>query len=272
MRVQKNDGFSKVMNTLKIELYETGFADLDSEWRQQDVCSPFSRLYYVISGKGYLRIHGGEGGEELHELIPGYLYLIPNGFSYDYFCEDRLEKVYIHINVLLQNGLELFNGCKSYYALPVDEVYLNQMKQWMMGRSPEDFFHLQGEVYRAVAAFIKEAGVAEKVDRQYSDMVTKLFAILPGMKISVSVQEIAKMMSASESTLAKHFKKETGMSIGRYRERLIMDRARQLLAMGKLSLGEIAEELGFCDQFYFCKYFKHRQGMTPSAYRVYYRK
>ena len=34
MRVQKNDGFSKVMNTLKIELYETGFADLDSEWRQ----------------------------------------------------------------------------------------------------------------------------------------------------------------------------------------------------------------------------------------------
>ena len=61
MRVQKNDGFSKVMNTLKIELYETGFADLDSEWRQQDVCSPFSRLYYVISGKGYLRIHGGDG-------------------------------------------------------------------------------------------------------------------------------------------------------------------------------------------------------------------
>ena len=84
-------------------------------------------------------------------------------------------------------------------------------------------------------------------------------------------QEIAKMMSASESTLAKHFKKETGMSIGRYRERLIMDRARQLLAVGRLSVGQIAEELGFGDQFYFCKYFKQRQGMTPSAYRVNYK-
>ena len=30
---------------------------------------------------------------------------------------------------------------------------------------------------------------------------------------------------------------------------------------------EIAEELGYCDQFYFCRYFKERQGMTPSAYR-----
>ena len=50
-----------------------------------------------------------------------------------------------------------------------------------------------------------------------------------------------------------------------------MDRARQLLAMGVLSVGEIAEQLGFGDQFYFCKYFKQRQGMTPSAYKVNYK-
>ena len=236
------------------------------------MCSPFSRLYYVISGKGYLRIHGGrEEQEELHELVPGHVYLIPNGCSYDYFCDDRLEKVYIHINVLLQNGLELFSGCKKYYELPVEEAHLKKMKQWMMGRNPEDFFRLQGEVYHAVAAFINEAGVAEKVNRQYSEMVTRLFAILPGMKISVSIQEIAAMLNASESTLAKHFKRETGMSIGRYREQLIMNRARQLLAMGELSVGEISEELGFGDQFYFCKYFKQRQGMTPSAYKVNYK-
>ena len=122
-----------------------------------------------------------------------------------------------------------------------------------------------------MAAFIKEAGVAEKVNRQYSDMVTKLFAILPGMKISVSIREIAALLNSSESTLSKHFKKETGMSIGRYREQLVMDRARQLLAMGGLSVGEIAEQLGFGDQFYFCKYFKQRQGMTPSAYKVNYK-
>lgn len=272
MNVQHNEDFSRVANSVKIEVYETGFADLDSEWRQKDVCSPFSRLYYVISGKGYLRIHSGnDDQEEIQELIPGHVYLIPNGYSYDYFCDDRLEKVYIHINVLLQNGLELFSGCKQYYELPVEEAYLKKMKQWMMGRSPEDFFRMQGEVYHAVAAFINEADVAEKVNRQYSEMVTRLFAILPGMKLSVSIQEIARMLNASESTLAKHFKKETGMSIGRYRELLIMDRARQLLAIGGLTIGDISEELGFADQFYFCKYFKQRQGMTPSQYRVNYK-
>lgn len=272
MKVERNDPFSRVANSVKIEVYETGFADLDSEWRQQDVCSPFSRLYYVISGKGYLRIHSGEDLQvQLHELVPGHVYLIPNGCSYDYFCDDRLEKVYIHINVLLQNRLELFSGCKTYYELPIEEEHLKKMKQWMMGRSPEDFFRLQGEVYHTVAAFINEACVADKMNRQYSDMVKKLFAMLPGMKISVSIQEIAEMLNASESTLAKHFKKETGMSIGRYREQLVMDRARQFLAMGELTVGEISEELGFGDQFYFCKYFKQRQGMTPSEYKMHYK-
>ena len=145
MIVQHNEDLSRVMNNIRIELYETGFADLDSEWRQQDVCSPFSRLYYVISGKGFLRIHSEkEAVEELHELKPGYVYLIPNGCSYDYFCDDKLEKVYMHINVLLQNRLELFSGCKTYYKLPIEAEHLKKLKQWMQGRSPEDFFSTAG--------------------------------------------------------------------------------------------------------------------------------
>lgn len=273
MKIQKNTGFSKAMNTIKIELYETGFADLDSEWRQQDVCSPYSRLYYVFSGIGYLRIHDrAHERETIHELRPGYLYLIPNGFAYDYFCEDRLEKAYIHFNVLLENGLELFSGCRSFYELPMDQENLEQVKQWMLGKEPGDFFCLQGEVYRAVASFICMAGVDQKLNRQYSGLVSKVFVLLPGLKQSVTVHEIARLLNASESTLSKYFKKETGMSIGRYKEQLVMNRARQLLAEGKLSVGEIAEDLGFADQFYFCKYFKQHQGLTPSNYRQYYKR
>lgn len=272
MRVQRNIGFSKAMNTIKISLYETGFADLDSEWKQQDVCSPYSRLYYVFSGKGYLRIHDmKQGKERIHELSPGNVYLIPNGFAYDYFCQDRLEKAYIHFNVLMENGLDLFSGCQEYYEMPMKQEDLDQVKQWMLGNEPKDFFSLQGEVYRAVASFINKAGLEPKLNRQYSYLVSKVFAVAPGLKQSVSVHEIAKMLNVSESTLTKHFKRETGMSIGDYREHLIMNKARQLLADGKLSIREIAEELGFADQFYFCKYFKHHQELTPSSYRRYYK-
>lgn len=268
MNVQNNEHFYKIANTVKIEVMEAGLADLDREWRSEDMCSPYSRLYYVISGAGYLRLRSGEGKErEVYKMRPGYLYLIPNGLSYDYFCEDRLEKVYFHINVLLQNGLELFNGCRNYYELQIGDDTIERMKRWITSNRPEDYFHMQGEIYHAVASFINVAGLGVKVNRNYSEMVARLFALLPNQKISTSVREMAKMLNVSESTLAKHFKREIGMSIGDYREQLVMGRARQLLALGKLSVGEIAEELGYCDQFYFSRYFKEHQGMTPSAYK-----
>ncbi|MBO5069778.1 MAG: helix-turn-helix transcriptional regulator [Roseburia sp.] len=272
MNVKYNESFNRIANTVKIEVMEAGLADLGREWRSEDMCSPYSRLYYVISGAGYLRLRGGDGKEtEVYTMRPGYLYLIPNGLSYDYFCEDRLEKVYFHINVSLQNGLELFYGCRNYYEMQIGNETLDRMKQWITSSRPEDYFHMQGEIYHAVASFIKVAGLEAKVNRNYSEMVARLFALLPKLKISVSVRDMAKMLNVSESTLAKHFKKETGMSIGDYREQLVMGRARQLLALGKLSVGEIAEELGYCDQFYFSRYFKEHQGMTPSAYKQRYK-
>ena len=389
MGVRYNGFFGRVANTVRIEVMETGLADLGRDWRSEDMCSPYSRLYYVISGRGYLRTRDGDNdreraedkagdygreraedkagdydreraedkagdndreraedkardygreraedkardcdreraedkagdydreraedkagdydreragervgegraegngnvdgieerdvvegtaagkdrGGKIHVLRPGYVYLIPNGLSYDYFCEDRLEKAYFHINVLLQDRLELFYGCRDYYELPVGAAAVEQMKRWIVSDRPEDFFHIQGEIYHAVAAFMKMAGVEEKVERNYSEMVSRLFGLLPQLKVSVPVREMARSLNVSESTLAKRFRKETGMSIGDYRQQLAMSRARQLLALGKLSVGEIAEELGYCDQFYFCRYFKEHQGMTPSAYR-----
>lgn len=274
MNVQTNEDFKKVINSIKIEVLEAGFCDLDYNWRMADECSPFSRLYYVISGEGYLRLHEstGEGETGIYVMRPGHLYLIPNGLSYDYFCEDRLEKVHIHINVLLENGLELFRGCSQFYELPVEEALLEKMKNWVVSKRPEAYFCMQGQIYHAVARFIELIGIEEKVNKQYPEIVLKAFMLLNKMKVSDSVRKLAENLNVSESTLAKRFKKETGMSIGSYREQLIMNRARQLLAMGKMSIGEIADELGFVDRLYFSKYFKQRQGMTPSEYKQNYRR
>lgn len=268
MNVQYNESFHRTANTVRIEVMEAGLADLGKDWRNQDVCSPYSRLYYVLSGTGYLRAQlEGDGQARVYALRPGCVYLIPNGLSYDYFCEERLEKVYFHINVLLPNGLELFYGCKRHYELELNTGTADRMRRWIASNRPEDHFHIQGEIYHAVASFMEMAGLGEKVDRNYSETVTRLFALLPKLKISVPVRDMAKSLNVSESTLAKRFKRETGMSIGDYRKQLSMGRARQLLALGRLSIGEIAEELGYCDQFYFCRYFKEQQQMTPSAYR-----
>ncbi|HJD32355.1 MAG TPA: helix-turn-helix transcriptional regulator, partial [Candidatus Eisenbergiella stercorigallinarum] len=61
--------------------------------------------------------------------------------------------------------------------------------------------------------------------------------------------------------------RETGITPGVYLNRLVLDRACLLLLSGEMSIAEVAERLGFSDQFYFTKYFRRQMDMTPSAYR-----
>lgn len=263
--------FMKTVNSIKIEVLAAGFSELDNNWNSQDVCSPYSRLYYVYSGKGNLKLHNSPiGRSALGELLPNRLYLIPNGLPYDYFCEDYLKKIYFHINVLLPDGRELFHGCNDYYSLPLDESFLADLEKWFLADTPDAFFYLQGSIYHAVGRFIKHIGLEEKIGKRYSFPIQQLLSILPQADISTSAGVLAKELHLSESTLRKQFKLETGMTIGDYREQQIMLRARQLLALNRLSVGEIAEILGFHDHLYFSKYFKQRQGMTPSEYKKYY--
>lgn len=71
----------------------------------------------------------------------------------------------------------------------------------------------------------------------------------------------------SPSTLAKRFKAETGTTLGRYLDGLLLQKAQQKLLSTDEPIGRIAEALGFCDQFYFSRYFKQRRQETPSRYR-----
>lgn len=57
------------------------------------------------------------------------------------------------------------------------------------------------------------------------------------------------------------------MSPHRYILRARIERARELLRMTSLSIGEIADAVGFAGQSHFCTAFGRETGLTPSAYR-----
>ena len=61
------------------------------------------------------------------------------------------------------------------------------------------------------------------------------------------------------------FKKYTGNSIIKYRNRLRINTAKALLC--ERSLEDIAFEVGFCDRYYFSRCFKNFEGISPDAYR-----
>jgi len=65
----------------------------------------------------------------------------------------------------------------------------------------------------------------------------------------------------------RRFKEVTGLTPQQFLGRCRVDAACRLLRGGGAPLGEIALELGYCDQSAFTAQFRKRMGITPLRYR-----
>lgn len=82
---------------------------------------------------------------------------------------------------------------------------------------------------------------------------------------SLTLDEWASRVGASERTLARLFERELGMSFGQWRQQVRLAHAAPLLARG-LPLSHVATELGYASQSAFSAMFKKTFGKSPSAF------
>lgn len=85
---------------------------------------------------------------------------------------------------------------------------------------------------------------------------------------SLPLQELSGYVALSPNYLCKLFKQVTGETITNYIQNLKISRSVEYLADPSIPLSEIAERLGFYDQFHFSKVFKAYTSMSPSKYRA----
>ncbi len=83
-----------------------------------------------------------------------------------------------------------------------------------------------------------------------------------------TVTELAEYCGYSLHRFRRIFKKRTGMLPKEYLDQIKINEAKIILLNDSASIAEIAERLGFVDQFHFAKRFKQKTGYTPSAYRL----
>lgn len=81
------------------------------------------------------------------------------------------------------------------------------------------------------------------------------------------VAELAARAGFSTSHFSARFHAVTGFSVTEYVKRLRMARARELLITTDRSVADIAEEVGYPDQFYFSRQFRAVNGTSPRAFR-----
>lgn len=82
-----------------------------------------------------------------------------------------------------------------------------------------------------------------------------------------TLEELAEEYHVSRYYLAHAYKEVTGYSIKNYRMLCRIAEAKELLVGTSLSVSDICDRVGFPDTSNFSKYFRKKEGYTPSEYR-----
>lgn len=83
----------------------------------------------------------------------------------------------------------------------------------------------------------------------------------------ITRENLGEIVFLSSGYLAQSFKKETGISLGGYVIEKRMEKARQLLQEGELTVSEVAVAVGYDNFTYFSRLFKTKVGRSPKDYR-----
>jgi AraC-like DNA-binding protein len=82
-----------------------------------------------------------------------------------------------------------------------------------------------------------------------------------------NLSEIAHAVGLSYDTFRRQFRRHTGIAPARYRMNRRMVAASDLLLNTSMSIRQIAEGLGFYNEFHFSQKFKQLKGVSPREFR-----
>ena len=83
---------------------------------------------------------------------------------------------------------------------------------------------------------------------------------------------VAHHLHYNPDYFASLFRKQTGMTITQYLNKMRIELAKRLLVNENVSIKEAAYSSGFQDEKYFMRIFKRQEGMTPLAYKTAFQK
>jgi AraC-like DNA-binding protein len=84
----------------------------------------------------------------------------------------------------------------------------------------------------------------------------------------IDLRALAEELGLGYETFRKVFRDRMRVAPGAYRVQKRIDRGCAMLVHASLSVGEVAQQLGYSDSFAFSAQFKRLVGESPSAYRL----
>ncbi len=262
MVVIKNPTMCKNTNDIHLKLLVCGHATAKTEWNGNNISPMYSQLYYIIGGDPYIIDNGKKMPLEI-----GKCYFFPTGYSFRYACETSMEQIFFQMNLNDFTGNDLFRCAHTIMEYTPEPNMIDEMLKYSYSDKLICSLKMREQLYSSILTMFEKYNIELKTTHYSNCVLRAMEYIKSHLSLRLATGELAANSFVSESTLTKKFKNEVGMTIGNYIYNTIMFEAEQLLIKSDLSILQISERFGFCDQFYFSRRFKQKYGETPQRYR-----
>jgi AraC-like DNA-binding protein len=139
------------------------------------------------------------------------------------------------------------------------------LKRFLAAEDDEQFESFVFDIFDGVSrASLRGGSAVRRIDLRTQRV--KRFIELHAFE-NISLADIAASVGVSPFTCIRQFKIAAGVTPLRYLTQVRIERAQVLLKNQRLTMREVANQVGIRDRYYFTRWFSKAVGMPPQAFR-----
>lgn len=252
-----------LFNYTNIKVSHIFHRSVDSEWRFNNYCHNFNRVYIVLDGSAALF-----NDEENITMLPNNIYIIPANHTYSCRCDRYMEKFFFHFTASIIPQNDLLSNVGRIVTVPINSDEIELLRKMLYSENIKSALFFQNYIRSLILQIIEPS--TDKIERDISvyRKYEKLYKYIEdNLYADISVAEVCRHIGFSQTYIGQKFKADTGNTIKQYITSAIIEKIKYMLLVTTLSIGDISKEMRFESESYCSKFFKKHMGISPSEYR-----
>lgn len=254
---------------------------LEESWEKGRVLSEY-QCVYIHKGRGKISYKSKEGKEKYEDISSGCLFILKPNMWHTYSPNKNTgwEEYWVGFNgdwatnifndIALNSNTVVYHNQNSNFFQVIFEEMLHACKK----HSDNPQSELRYRILQCLNS-IKETETTTKYMPHLHVINNLKIELENNFKVHIRVEDIVKQyyknnkseMRLSYSYFRKLFTEIYGVSPGFFLDRLRLAEAKKLLHLGQMNIKQISHELGFQNPYYFSRFFKKHQGVSPKFFK-----
>jgi AraC-like DNA-binding protein len=253
---------------LRLHLVGIYYCEVDSAWSSHGNLESdyLHNIDLALTGHRQVVFRG-----EVLDINPGVAYWFPGNTPLERRCRERCKVLFLKLRCEWLPGVDPLLDWPGRRPEPIGTFDSRYWRSWLQPTrkvSVNRLLQLQARVSEWVASVAPNLDEVIDTHLKTHTQFNAVFALIEEkLGANLRVEELARANGTSLHAFSMSFARNTGMSPKAYLQRRLNQEAIQLLTNTDLKIKEVADKLGFCDEYHFSRFFSKTNGLPPLRYR-----